>query len=53
LLVQVSEPWLEAQPEPVQDGEVGLVGRKFIDPDEPEKEQVSKAEAEEEISGEY
>jgi len=27
--------------------------RKFIDPDEPEEEQVSKAEAEEEISGKY
>ena len=26
---------------------------KFIDPDEPEEEQVSKAEAEEEISGKY
>jgi hypothetical protein len=26
-------------------------GVKFIDPDEPEEEQVSKAEAEEEISG--
>ena len=27
--------------------------RKFIDPDEPEEEQVSKAEAEEGISGKY
>src|SRR5262249_27128034 len=25
LLVQVSEPWLEAQPEPVQDGELALL----------------------------
>ena len=25
LLVQIGEAWLEAQPEPVQDGEVGLV----------------------------